>query len=223
MNRISLSDTTPSLDPGINRLRVQGRHSSAFPQLVLAALRERDGLAYWLDARNNASSYRLYDAAPSKRLLEPIRLARAFTAYQHHRLVRTLTQTAPSRTAFVVAPAIADLYRDDDIPAPEDEYFLEAALQLLDGLANALEIPILVSTVKDDALARQVGGYAVQDIDVEPTQFGYHYASDSHETQVYWGEGWFQTTIPYWVELFGAVGEDPEQAAYEAGLIDAEV
>lgn len=163
------------------------------------------------------------DAAPHNHLLESLRIARAFTAYQHHRLVRTLTRNVTPRTSFVVAPAIADPYRDDDIPEPEDRQFLEAALALLDQVGTTFEIPVIVSTVADEDLAALVQDYAAQDIDCERTQFGYHFATDEYETRVYWGNGFFQTTIPYWVDLFGAVGEDPATIAYEAGLVDAEV
>jgi hypothetical protein len=36
---------------------------------------------------------------------------------------------------------------------------------------------------------------------------GYRFEGDDVETTVYWQDGAWQTTIPYWVELVGAVDE----------------
>lgn len=223
MTTLDHPDATPDLLPGINRLDVAERRSPALARTVLAELRERDGRAFWIDARNNASTHRLHQAAAHDRLLAPLRIARAFTAYQHHRLVRTLARTVTPRTALVVAPAVADLYRDDDVREPEDRTFLEAALAILDQIGTVLEIPVLVSSVGDDDLAGLVADVAVQDVAVEATRFGYRFEGDGYRTQVYWDDGVFQTTIPYWVDLLGRAGTDPVRAADEAGLVGAEV
>lgn len=66
----------------------------------------------------------------------------------------------------------------------------------------------------------QVRDVATQTITFEKTDLGYRFEADDFETMVYWGDGYFQTTISYWVELLGAV-DDPEPAAtaVDQGLI----
>jgi hypothetical protein len=41
----------------------------------------------------------------------------------------------------------------------------------------------------------------------EATDLGYRVVGEEFETTVYWDETGWQTTIPYWVELFGMVEE----------------
>jgi hypothetical protein len=40
-------------------------------------------------------------------------------------------------------------------------------------------------------------------VDCESTSQGLHYAAEDFETTVYVADGYWQTTIPYWVDLFG--------------------
>lgn len=200
---------TPDLDAGLTLLRTPDPRSSALHQLALDTLRDVDGETLWVDARNTASTYALYDLAPSARLLERVRIARAFTAYQHHSLVRRVVQQASPRTGFVVVPNAASLYRDDDVPEYERDRLLASSLALLSELATTLGIPVLVTDARDDDATTAVVEAATDEIAVEETAFGYRYEGEDFETTVYWdGDGW-QTTIPYWVELFGAVGDRP--------------
>lgn len=223
MNEIVPSDAVPDLDPGITVLQSPDRRTAALYQLVCAELLERDGLVYWIDARNTASTYLLSEAAPHPRLLRSLRIARAFTAYQHHALIRRLVRTVSRGTELVVAPNIADLYRDDDIPEPEDQTYLTASLRMLREIGAVLDIPILLTTVKSDTLGALATDQASQEIQVAETQFGYHYSSADFTTRLYWDDQSWQTTIPYWVDLLGTRGESIADRAYEVGLIDAEV
>lgn len=43
----------------------------------------------------------------------------------------------------------------------------------------------------------------------EQTGVGYRFEGSDIETTVYWQEGAWQTTIPYWVELVSVVGDEP--------------
>ena len=181
--------------------------------------------AYWIDARNVASTHALYGATPSGRALAGLRVARAFTAYQHHALVERAARRVDGDTALVVAPNVGALYRDDDLPAWEREDLLTAAVERLAAVGRAHGVPVLVSTAHEST-ADALSGYADADCTVVRTREGIRIAGDGapDPTAGYRGPGYWQTTIPYWVELLGAVEafvRDPAIAAADRGLVDA--
>ena len=199
-------DVLPSLDAGLTHLDSPGPRSTALHRLVVGELRERDGRVYWLDARNVAATYALYELAPHRRALDGVRVARAFTAYQHHTLARRLVSAVDGRTAMVVAPNVASLYRDDDVPEYERADLYAATATLLGEVGDAYDVPVLVTTDASGAgLPPAVANDATQ-LACDRTRMGLRYAGEAFETQVYVEDGFWQTTIPYWVELFGATG-----------------
>jgi len=203
-----MDDALPSLEPGVTLLC--GGDRGAVAALAAAELRERDGLARWVDARNHASTYALTDHGRRHRLLDRVRVARAFTAHQHHALVRQLVGDARRPTSLVVAPAVDDLYEDDDLLAAEADRLREASLSTLTALADARGLPVLVTASDPEAVAE----YADQTVDVENTRFGRRFEGEhGDETTAYWTRGGWQTTIPYWVDLVGRVEPEPEYAA----------
>jgi hypothetical protein len=207
-----MDDVLPALDAGVTHLDSPGPRSTALHRLVVDALRERDGPVYWLDARNVATTHALYELAPHRRALDGVRVARAFTAYQHHTLARRLVRAVDGRTALLVAPNVASLYRDDDVPEYEREDLYAAALAMLAEVGQTHGIPVLVTTdASGAALPPAVADDATQ-LSCERTRMGLRYAGEEFETRVYVEDGFWQTTIPYWVDLFG-VGEVPPPAA----------
>ncbi len=199
-------DPLPSLEPGVTHLDSPGPRSTALHRLVVDELVGRDGLVYWLDARNAAASYALYELAPHRRALDGVRVARAFTAYQHHTLARRLVHTVDGRTAMLVAPNVASLYRDDDVPAYEREDLYAATATLLAEMGETHDIPVLLTTdTSGAALPSAIADDATR-LSCERTRMGLRYAGADVEAQVYVKDGFWQTTIPYWVELFGAAG-----------------
>ena len=141
---------------------------------------------------------------------------------QHHTLVRDLPAEATPRTALIVAPCVASLYEDDDLPAGEGRDLLRASLSILRELAATLDVPVLVSSSPETAASASVVADAADaTIEATSTDQGVRYASDDFETLVYWNEGYWQTTIPYWVDLLGAVAEAPFAAADPVDLLDA--
>lgn len=213
--------TAPELKAGVTCLQVTDARSAAFHESVLSALTTQ-GLAYWVDSRNVASTYRLYELARTDRLLSGLRIARAFTAYQHFSLCRALVSAVSKRTALVCLPNLTSLYRDSDVPDHERDCFLDAVLTGLNGLAEANDIPVLVSTTQDDDLAGRVHAAAARCIRAETTQFGFRYTGEDVETTVYRDGAYWQTTIQYWVDLYGAVDEssliEAARAAEFAGI-----
>lgn len=217
------SDGIPELDPGLNVIDVPTHQSSALHQVALNAAIGTEGETVWVDARNNAISQLLRHPG-SRRHFADIRLARAFTAYQHHELIRTLPNELAPDTPLIVAPCITSLYQDDDVPAPEDVQYLRASVAILAEIAETFDIPVLVSCVHHGEMRDIVGEYTDREISVEETDLGYRFESEDFETLVYWQQGYWQTTIPYWVDLLGAVDEArPVEAAVENGLIEATI
>jgi hypothetical protein len=176
--------------------------------MALQMVRERDGIAYWVDVRNTASTYALHSLADHDRILRRIRLARAFTAYQHFTIAKRLINTVTSRTGCIVAPNVDSLYRDDDVPDHEAQQMLRSVMSALDVACETYDIRLLLTTTTDDELTDIVADRAIAEYQSEPTAMGYRYEGEDFETTVFWDDSGWQTTIPYWVELFGSVAEE---------------
>lgn len=197
---------TPPLDAGLAYVEQPDR--GAIHRLVLGS--DHDGETLWVDAGGAASTYGLTAQAPNRRALRGIRVARAFTAHQHHQIVRNAVETASERTGLVAAPNVAALYEQADASAAEIDRLFDASLALLADLATALDVPALVTAPHaGDERRAAVRERASDEIECRRTDLGYAFATDEFQTTGYWQQGWWQTTIPYWVELFGAVGSNP--------------
>ncbi|WP_207591215.1 hypothetical protein [Halomontanus rarus] len=212
---------TLEVDAGLTMCRVPSTRSTAIHHLACSQLADgRRG--YWIDARNTASTHVLYDCAPSPRALAGLQIARAFTAYQHHSLVRRVARVADPRAELLVAPNVVDLYRDDDLREYEREELLAATLTILGELGHALECPVLVTAADEDAAAI-VSEYADREIECLETREGIRFEGEGVQTEGYWHGSYWQTTIPYWVEVCGALGcgIDPAVRAHDRGLLAA--
>ena len=215
------SETLPSLEPGITLVRTAEPRSTVLHQLALQTIRQVNGATYWLDARNTASTYALHTLADDERLLRRIRLARAFTAYQHFTLTERLINTVSPRTGCVVLPNAPSLYRDDDVPAHEAAPLFDAVVTALSEVASVYDIPVLVTDAGSaDGLAESASTLADAIYRAEATDLGHRIVGEDFETTVYWDETGWQTTIPYWIDLCGTV-EEVEQGAPMAPVTTA--
>lgn len=220
------------LESGTTLLDVPSPRSRIVHHLVCDRLADAGGPAYWIDARSAASTHALYDCAPSRRILADLHVARAFTAYQHHSLVRTVARRADPTTTLLVAPNVADCYRDADLAAWEREDLLTASLELLAELGRVLDCPVLLATTGDggtdaDADSGPVAEYADTVVECVQTREGLRLervAGDGPTTDAtagYWHGRHWQTTIPYWVDVCGAVeAVDPVVDAHDRGLLE---
>ncbi|WP_139305373.1 hypothetical protein [Natronorubrum sediminis] len=201
--------------------------------------RKANATAYWIDARNAAAPRILSECATSPRHLESLQVARAFTAYQHHSLVRKVTHRVDASTELLVSPNVASLYHDADLPEWEREDLLAASLETLAELGRVLECPVLVTSAVDEH-ADTIAKYATTRIECVHTREGIRLeaahsdrGSDANggagrdegltidETAGYWHEEYWQTTIPYWVECYGAVDEVRSVVdAHDRGLLE---
>jgi hypothetical protein len=151
-----LPDAVPALEPGVTLLR---GGPAALHRVVVAELARGRTAALWVDPGRAVSTHALYELAPSKRPLAGLRVARAFTAYQHHALVRELVSRASSRTQLVVLPGVGQLYRDDDVPDYEREALFEAAVSVGAELAASLTIPVLLGDDGDGGPVTYIVGW----------------------------------------------------------------
>lgn len=228
-----LLGSTPTLDAGLTLLETPG--GGALHRLVVDELGRRDGRACWVDARNRASTYALYEAAGDRdHLLDDLRIARAFTAYQHHELVRRTVREVDADTDLLVVPRVAALYRDGDVPAGEARAMLRSTLATLAELADACDLAVLVtrpaggegrrSATGGDRLTALVDDAVDRTLTCESTPFGLRFDGEGVEQYGYYCRGHWQTTIPYWVDLCGSVPAfdrtTPESIAADALVAD---
>ncbi|MGZ0746470.1 hypothetical protein [Haloparvum sp. AD34] len=194
----------PQLDAGdVTALRRESPRDSSLHRLVVDELGRADE-ALWLDARNNASTYTLYELAPGTARLDDLRIARAFTAYQHHSIARRLVAEATPATDLVVAPCLASLYRDPDLPDERATRLLRSTLSILAELAAAVDAAVLVTVERDDRATERVLATADRELEARSTAEGVAFEGDDYVTPGYWGTGFWQTTVPYWVDVCGA-------------------
>lgn len=184
----------PTLDPGVTFLDAADAPSALY-RLVGDHLAASSGPAFWVDARNAAAPATLREFLPA-RATRRLRVARAFTGYQHYELVRSLSGRVDRSTDLVVAPNVAALYEDGDMSRPEAAANFEATLALLDATSRAVDVPVLV-TAPDARREKQVRTAAADVLEAERTRAGLTVTGGSFRPDVYWHEWGFQTTIPY--------------------------
>jgi hypothetical protein len=202
------ADALPTLDAGVTLLRRSSPRDGGLARLVVAELARREGRAYWVDARNEAATRPLYEAAPDAETLSELRVARAFTAYQHHELVRSLPGRVTAHTSLVVVPRLPSLYRDPNVPDGEADRLLDATLGVLTELAAAVDAPVLVTAEgPDDERDARVRDAADHEMSCRRTDLGLAFEAEEFTTDAYWRNGWWQTTVPYWVGLLGVAPE----------------
>ena len=106
----------------------------------------------------------------------------------------------------LVVPNLGSLYEDDDVPEYEREDLFESALTMLRELADVHDLPVLVTNEAGGTKTTvPIAKAAAHRVDAERTAMSLHYSGNASETTVYVRDGFWQTTIPYWVDLLGAV------------------
>jgi hypothetical protein len=194
----------PSLDSGVTLLSMDERATGALQSLVLDHLLMNDGLAYWVDARNNATTTTLARIAPSMRILDRIQVARAFTPFQHYGIVDDLPAVVDPTVSMLVLPDIDWFYTEDELRRGEGEAMLAAVLDTIADLAATYEIPVVLSRHAD----RSPGGVLEARVDVEIectlTQFGPRFSGSEFETLLFECDTGVQTTLAFWRRVLQA-------------------
>lgn len=209
----------PTLEPGVTLLTTDGRSTGALQSLVLDRLLLEDGAALWVDADGHAATASLAAVAPSRRTLERIRVARAFTAFQHYSLLEDLEAAfvaVDGAVELAVAPAVERFYADDDLRRGEGEAMLTRGLELLSELAAARDVPVLLSRSGAGDLGDVVAAHSDAVLECTRTQFGPRFVGEEFETLVYERRGGVQTTLAFWRRVLerrhaGSLADGPEE------------
>lgn len=197
-----ISTPTPSLprlNPGLTLLETETHAVGPIDSLVLDHLLEQDGTAVWVDSHGHATTQQLARLAPSRRLLERVRVARGFTPFQHYELVDGLDEEVGSETALVVLPWIDAPYRDDTLGRGDAAAMLGEVADRLAALTERASVPVLVTLKETDRLIEPFDVLPTHDLLYEATDMGPRFVGDSFETLVYpVDNGGVQTTLAFW-------------------------
>lgn len=194
----------PSLDTGVTLLTTEERATGPLQSLVLDHVLVQDTRALWVDARNNAATQSLATVAPSRRVLERIRVARAFTAFQHYAIVEDLPAHLTDGVSLLVLPAVEWFYATDDLWRGEGEAMLRAALSEVADVATAADCPVLVTCAGDSELVPVVHGCADRELSCTMTRFGPRFSGADFETLVFECPTGVQTTLAFWRRVLAA-------------------
>ncbi|MFB6153816.1 MAG: hypothetical protein ABEJ27_06145 [Halodesulfurarchaeum sp.] len=207
--RHSEADTIPELpelDSGVQLLEAPDRAIGPLHTLVLdTVLRSGHRSAVWVDAHNYGTSQYLARVSPTPRVLDRIRIARAFTPYQHQSLIDAAATEVDDDTALLVIPAVDALYRTDDVRGAEPQSMLLQTLSKLARYARSANVPVLLTQESEDDFSAPIVQLADGRISVEQTEFGLRFQGSEFETLVYAdGHNTVQTTLAYWERILAA-------------------
>lgn len=189
----------PGLDPGVTLLETETHAVGPIDSLVLDHLLGQDGMAVWVDSHGHATTQQLARLAPSRRLLERVRVARGFTPFQHYELVDGLDEEVGPETALVVAPWVDAPYRDDTLGHGDATAMMRGVADRLATLAERASVSVLVTLKETDSLTDPFDALSTRDLVYEATELGPRFVGDSFETLVYpVGNGGVQTTLAFW-------------------------
>lgn len=191
----------PTLGRGLYLLETDDRAHAALHSLVVDHLLIHGGEALWVDSHGHARTQSLLGLAPSRRFLERIRVARAFTAYQHRTLLDRLAGLVGADTALVVVPAVDYHYWADDLARGDPERMVEAAVERLAAVAEAHDGTVLVTREHADPLSAPIAALVDERLRVETTRFGPRFVADGFETLVYRDHEYVQTTLAFWARV----------------------
>ena len=190
-------DATPEVEKGINLVRKPGR-MPALQALTAKSLAGKQSKAVWADVKNEASTYALAGQKPS--LLEKVEIGRAFTPFQHHKLVHELEDFIDSDTEVLVVPHFPLLYLSGSTNEWESEELFEESWNEVKRLQKKYGLKVIVTVPNSESqLCLKVEADAGKVIEVEKTSSGWKYSSEDFDTRAYRKNSKiFQTTIRFW-------------------------
>jgi len=222
----------PELTAGLTLLDADSDVDRALHALAVDHVLLSGGTACWIDPGTRARTDPLVELAPSARILDRIRVARAFTPFQHLALVTALPELVTDRTELLVVPAFDGYYRTDDLLGDEGREMLLAGLAALAGVAREHDLPVLVTRERADEFAAPIATATTRTIRCEATLFGPRFrASDGgdgsdetrDETLVYPSDcgRYVQTTLAFWERVLAA--REPLHGSQDTGVATPEV
>lgn len=212
----------PSLEPGLTLLATDGRAAGPLHSLVVDHVLLEGATALWVDARGNATTGPLADVAPSRRCLDRVRIARAFTAFQHYAIVAALPDRVTDDTALLVLPAVDWFYGGDDLCRGEGEAMLDHALETVRDLARAHDLPVLLTRHEAAGVGACVEPYVDERLTCTRTRFGPRFSGSDVETLVFQRPGGVQTTLAFWRRLLETRHPRHASASPEVATVGAD-
>lgn len=197
----------PRLEPGVTLLESDDASAAALQTLTVDHLLLERTNAWWIDVGGHLQVEPLVEIAPSSRILDRVKVARAFTAYQHYSLAETVlgedryagSDVVREDIGLIVVPYFDRLYRDHDLDGDEGEWLLVHALARIAAAARRFDVPVLITRYRDDEFGEPIDRLVDETLICESTRHGPRFESEDYETLVYHlGDGWLQTTWAYW-------------------------
>lgn len=187
----------PQLEVGINLVEKTGK-LPVFQSLISAEIEGSNASAVWIDTKNEASTYAISNFG-GQELLEKVYIGRAFTAFQHHRLVQQLEEFIQENTELLVLPNISHLYISGQVNDWEAEELFQETWEKVLEVQKKHDLKVLVSVPEiDSGLNYAVIGDSDNKVQVDDTEQGWRYESSNFEQYGYREDGLVQTTMPYW-------------------------
>ncbi|MBY6293934.1 hypothetical protein GLU60_00930 [Nanohaloarchaea archaeon H01] len=165
-------------------------------QALLAENLVGNSEAVWIDVGNESSTYELSKLGGEK-MLESVRIGRAFTPFQHYSLVNQLGSFLDPETEILVFPNIDRIYLEGQTGEDDSRQLFMEMWNHLTNIVEQEDLKLLVS------VSRSEFGYQVRldkknSIKVENTGQGWKFESGGSETFLYRKGRSLQTTLPYW-------------------------
>lgn len=188
----------PQLDQGMNLLRNKTGEKFGIQSLAINQMISNNKTVYWVDSKEKASLTTLNNLIPNSSILERIKVARSFTAYQHYSLIQELKNKVSYTTSLIVIPEINWFYRD--MVNGEKLRMIKEEINILMNISNHYDIPVLWSLYEngDDSVKELIRRVSDEEIEFEVTEMGPKFSSSNFKTYFYSVNGYFQTTIDFW-------------------------
>lgn len=209
----------PELQQGITLLTVDSNIKSPIHALAVDHILCSGGDAVWIDPGTHAQTGPLVEFAPADRILDRIRVARAFTPFQHLDLLRSLPGLLTDQSRLVLLPQIDRYYREDGLLADEGRDLFLSGIASVATAAREHDISVLVTRRTEDSFSAPIETTADHRLHCETTPFGPRFRTDEEETLVYPVKGGrsLQTTLSFWKEILSAREPLYESSFPEAG------
>lgn len=196
----------PTLEVGVTLLET-GESQPLVPIQTLAVDRVLldGGTGIWVGTGHHCVTNSMAEIAPSRHILDRIKVARGFTPYQHTVLLQHLKDVVSDDTSIVVIPEIDAHYRSDNVQGNDGQMMLVRALASVNRVAADYDVPVLTTQHTDDNFAGPVDAAADDRIEFRDTPLGPRFVGEDFETLVYpLGNGWVQTTLAFWKDILEA-------------------
>lgn len=187
-------DGFPEIATGINLVEAP-KDLPVLQRIAAEAVKARGSEALWIDTGNESSTYEL-SRMLDEREMQRVRIGRAFTAFQHHSLVREAEKYLTPAVDTLILSNLPQMYMEGLDQKEVEDLFLET-WRSLKQLAEKNDLRIVVTARDRNPLKPFIRDNCGNELKVEKNSQGVVYDGPSDET-VYRGQGYYQTTVTAW-------------------------